>query len=208
MWNYCTVGDASLDIFTFDLYDQDGSGILSIEEMGQILHDIYGAEYKRNPKAKAVAMELKKLDSKAGMNIDSFKKFAKTHGALLFPVFQLQFHLRTKILGPKFWDSAAQRRIMLSKGKYVTIHQLMEMHLHPDLYQQVMGSDTKSAKLNAKALNVIKNTGTVHGRQKANDDDSKVYAAPPDEEEDAPPSEAPPPSHEAHHSKGRGHHRR
>jgi hypothetical protein len=51
-WNYCTVGDASLDLFAFDLYDEDGSGRLGQDELVQMLKDIYGRNYKNNQQAK------------------------------------------------------------------------------------------------------------------------------------------------------------
>ena len=33
LWNYCTLGKATLVIFAFDLYDLDGSGTINTEEM-------------------------------------------------------------------------------------------------------------------------------------------------------------------------------
>jgi Ca2+-binding EF-hand superfamily protein len=53
LWNYCTLGNATLDIFTFDLYDKDRSSILSKIEMEQMVMDLYGKNFQSNPKAKA-----------------------------------------------------------------------------------------------------------------------------------------------------------
>ena len=36
------------DMFSFDLYDRDGSGELSAREVKKMLKDIYGAEYTTN----------------------------------------------------------------------------------------------------------------------------------------------------------------
>jgi Ca2+-binding EF-hand superfamily protein len=52
LWNYCTLGNATLDIFTFDLYDNDRSGVLSKVELEQMVKDLYGKNYQNNPKAK------------------------------------------------------------------------------------------------------------------------------------------------------------
>lgn len=41
------------DIFTFDLYDLDKSGKLSLEEVHQLLVDIYGKNHVKDPKVKA-----------------------------------------------------------------------------------------------------------------------------------------------------------
>lgn len=52
VWNYCTIGKAALDIFTFDLYDADSSGELSTKEVSQMLKDIYGKSHMNDAKVK------------------------------------------------------------------------------------------------------------------------------------------------------------
>jgi hypothetical protein len=44
---------------------------------------------------------------------------------MLFPVFNLQHQLRCNVLGERFWDKASNRRLELSKGRYVTMSDLM-----------------------------------------------------------------------------------
>lgn len=51
LWNYCTLAKATLDIFTFDLYDADASGVLSHDEVITMLTDIYGRKMKQNHNA-------------------------------------------------------------------------------------------------------------------------------------------------------------
>ena len=52
LWNYCTLGKATLVIFAFDLYDKDGSGIIDSTELGQMLKEVYGSNYETNTYAK------------------------------------------------------------------------------------------------------------------------------------------------------------
>lgn len=52
LWNYCTLSRDTLDLFAFDLYDQDHSGLLSLEEVQQMLKDIYGDVYQTNAYAR------------------------------------------------------------------------------------------------------------------------------------------------------------
>jgi deoxyinosine 3'endonuclease (endonuclease V) len=59
--------------------------------------------------------------------VDVLKKFAKNHQNLLYPVFKLQHHLQENVLGANFWIKASQRRVQLSKGKYVTLEELMQL---------------------------------------------------------------------------------
>lgn len=68
---------------------------------------------------------MEKINDKRGITVDALKTFAKNHQALLYPVFKLQHHLQENVLGTAFWEKASQRRIQLSKGKYVTMSELM-----------------------------------------------------------------------------------
>lgn len=72
-----------------------------------------------------IQQELAKIDDKSGITVDALKKFAKTHQALLYPVFKLQHHLQESVLGTAFWEKASERRIQLTKGKYCTMSELM-----------------------------------------------------------------------------------
>lgn len=71
--------------------------------------------------------ELRKIDGKTGMNLTSFKKFTQHHHGVMFPAFQLQHQLQRSVLGVGFWHRASERRVQLSKGKYVTLSELMRM---------------------------------------------------------------------------------
>lgn len=123
LWNYCTLTKATLDMFAFDLYDKDSSGELSASEVARMLQDIYGSkEAKSNFLAKSVANDLKEIE-KAGqlLDIEKFRHFAKTHQALLFPAFQMQLALQQKILGVRFWERNARKRLKFSNGKYISV---------------------------------------------------------------------------------------
>ncbi len=37
LWNYCTLSSATLDIFSFHLYDKNGSGVLDINEIDSMI---------------------------------------------------------------------------------------------------------------------------------------------------------------------------
>jgi hypothetical protein len=69
-----------------------------------------------------VANDLREIE-KAGqlLDIEKFRLFVKTHQALLFPAFQMQLALRRKILGVRFWERNAQKRIKFSNGKYISV---------------------------------------------------------------------------------------
>jgi Ca2+-binding EF-hand superfamily protein len=48
LWNYCTLGKATLVIFAFDLYDSDGSGIIDGMELDCMLKEVYGNNWSKN----------------------------------------------------------------------------------------------------------------------------------------------------------------
>eukprot|EP01038_Epipyxis_sp_PR26KG_P009777 gene9777-13152_t len=124
VWNYCTLGPASLTTFTFDLYDSDGSGVLSVEEVDQILLDNYGANFDTNFHAKQISKSLHKISQ--NFDYETFLKFSKSHKALLFPAFHIQSVLTRKILGSRFWSEQAAKRAKVSKGKYIPVVRFLD----------------------------------------------------------------------------------
>lgn len=64
-------------------------------------------------------------DNTESFDIENFQGFARTHQNMLFPVFQMQLALQRKVLGIRFWERNAQRRMKLSNGKYVSIGQFI-----------------------------------------------------------------------------------
>lgn len=176
LWNYCTLGNATLDIFTFDLYDKDRSGVLSNSEVEQMVIDLYGRNYQQNQKASSVIHELKQIEKHGTFNVGKFAEFAKYHQGMLFPAFQLQYMLQGKILGHSFWSKCSDRRIELSKGKYISLRELMEVHLHHNLEEELLsktqGSTNKKMtkkeeQERKKAILAIQSTGPVRERTDA-----------------------------------------
>lgn len=71
--------------------------------------------------------DLNKMNEHLPFTVERFTKFSKTHQGMLFPAFQLQLHLQEKVCGVAFWAHCSNRRIELSKGKFVTMGELMEV---------------------------------------------------------------------------------
>ena len=117
--NYCTYDKESLIQFSFDLvsycvhqrplrndytffqcdvqqeqYDLDGSGEISVEEMTQILRELYGNKIDNSSYASRILGRIKDLAVQQGkggqVSRDEFSQFTRTHPAMLFPAFQLQ----------------------------------------------------------------------------------------------------------------------
>lgn len=71
--------------------------------------------------------ELKKIEREGNFNTKKFSEFAKSHQNMLFPAFNLQLHLQNKVLGRSFWERCSKKRYELSKGKYITMAELLDM---------------------------------------------------------------------------------
>eukprot|EP01038_Epipyxis_sp_PR26KG_P007378 gene7378-10050_t len=164
LWNYCTLEFPTLVIFAFDLYDKDASGFLSTTEIKQMLGDIYGKHAATNSYAKTILSELKHYDESAEFNLEKFRLFVKHHGSFLFPAFQMQEALQKKILGKSYWSKQSNRRVEISKGKYVPITQLMLLHTNKSLQDEYLKDKSNDDSIKENTLRLLKTSGTLHNR--------------------------------------------
>lgn len=74
-----------------------------------------------------VTKELAELEAKGEVGLDQFLEFSRTHHSLLWPAFQMQLALKKKMMGVGFWQTHAERRVKLSKNKYVKIKDLLQL---------------------------------------------------------------------------------
>ena len=59
------------------------------------------------------------------INTTHFRDFALNHQALLYPAFVMQSALRRKILGSGFWERQTEKRMRITKGKYVPVRDFL-----------------------------------------------------------------------------------
>ncbi|RYY81143.1 hypothetical protein EON63_16070 [archaeon] len=62
------------------------------------------------------------------VDLPRFLEFTRTHHSLLFPAFQLQLALKKTLLGVSFWERHAERRVKISKDKFIKIKDLLALH--------------------------------------------------------------------------------
>lgn len=58
-------------------------------------------------------------------NVYKFHRFMRNHQAMLYPAFQMQQALHTKIVGESFWEKQTARREARSQGEYVSLAHFM-----------------------------------------------------------------------------------
>lgn len=124
LWNYCSIENKYFEQFAFDLYDKDSSGTIDVSEAQFMLKDIYGEDFERSPRAKKVYQKLAELEI-SEINFPVFMEFTQKHKAMLYPAFALQLSLKKYIMGTAFWKKQAAARLMLCRGQYQTIEEII-----------------------------------------------------------------------------------
>ena len=91
VWNICTLKNDTLTNFTFDLYDLDADGELSLPEIDRMVQELYG-DAKTNPVGRDVLRDVNQFAEDRGgvLDLTSFTIYTMNHSLLLFPVFQIQ----------------------------------------------------------------------------------------------------------------------
>jgi Ca2+-binding EF-hand superfamily protein len=113
IWNFCSISDGDLDMFTFRLY-RDSEGAVSAGAMVRMLEDIYIDEtYVCESATESIRANLEYSLQKTygSFNFNEFQVFS-SHVSFLRPVHILQTTMRRKFLGERFWKRITKKRAM------------------------------------------------------------------------------------------------
>ena len=131
-WNYCTYDAEGLATFAFNLYDNEGMGIISNEDMYALVEDNYdirnltkqgdwGADLVKNSPEYNMKLAKLKIAKAAGideqMDLKEWLKYTRTAPNLLKKAFVMQHVLQSDICGEKFWEKMTRRRRRKTKYK-------------------------------------------------------------------------------------------
>lgn len=145
MWNYCTLGKASLILFAFDLYDNDSSGHIDFHEIELMLKEVYGKAAKTSLQAQSVFNRIVQISGgTAGaeqIGKEQFTEFVRVNPALLYPAFQLQTQLQKSVLGTQFWSSLSNSRVQVEKGSYMTVTAWLNVQLNQAAFDKLIQND-------------------------------------------------------------------
>jgi hypothetical protein len=120
LWNYLTLGHRALIRLSFSLLDPDNTGFISMEDLGELIGEVHGGDWKSLPRMKPVALGVERIAAKEGdvegtIGLKAFEKICSEYPALLFPAFSAQLRLREAILGKAYWEKEQKKREDLSK---------------------------------------------------------------------------------------------
>jgi len=106
VWNICTLDARTLSFFTFDIYDLDSDGELTVPELERMVRELYGESGEKSARGKECLRDLTRLAEERGgiVSLNSFISFTLNHAMLLFPVFQLQRTIQKKVMGLRYWE--------------------------------------------------------------------------------------------------------
>lgn len=115
-WNVCSLDPHTLTRFTFDMYDVDSDGLLSCPEIETMVKELYGQFGMQSSLGSECRDALMHLAEENGaITLDLFATFSLNHSMLLFPIYQIQRKLQSKVLGLRFWKSLHRRVKRLNK---------------------------------------------------------------------------------------------
>lgn len=140
IYNYCSMSNQQLQKFAFDLYDEDGSGEIGMDEVQQLIKMIYG---NRNfDKKLQTFMNTADRDRDKKVTFQEFSNTCRKQPHLLQPAFALQIRLRECVLGTGYWAKAQRMR----EGRFNRKIDLLEL-----FYKERTGKrlDRKFADLDA-----------------------------------------------------------
>lgn len=108
-WNALSFFDEhSLAIFTFQIFDSDGSGVLSPDEINKMVHIIWGDKSKSNHQV--VHALNSHMGKKKSVDLKGFITLSRDFPILLFPIFDLLRVARNHTLGEARWKQLSHRR--------------------------------------------------------------------------------------------------
>lgn len=93
VWNICTLKISTLTNFTFDIYDLDSDGELSLPEIERMIQELYGPGSKNpNSKGHFILNDINHFAEIRGgvLDLTAFTMYTRNHSMLLFPVFRIQ----------------------------------------------------------------------------------------------------------------------
>ncbi len=112
LWNFCTLTHNTLVKFTFDLYDIDGSGELSIDEVFAMVRTIHpqGSKDQGRAEAKKLMVLMDKTDEDGFVTFEEFLGAHRKLGTVIYPAFMLQRSIRARAMSNRFWKKATKKR--------------------------------------------------------------------------------------------------
>lgn len=113
-WNYLSSDMDILAAFAFSLFDLDDSKTLEVNEVRNMVKEVYGGDMSRVQNVLGKLNNERNDDGQIGRV--EFCQFSRKYPLLLFPAFAMQQALRRNIFGEDYWEKMTDLRNSLFYG--------------------------------------------------------------------------------------------
>eukprot|EP01032_Pedospumella_encystans_P013477 gene13478-15514_t len=148
LWKFCVLGDGSLNVFAFDMFDTDSDGILSEADVHVMFNELLGEHHAHTAQNEFVLADWRKHSRDGSMTVEQFRPFSQTHQALFHEIFTIQRRMRKRTLGIRYWHFITKRKIELSRGYFVQTSEILLLHSDRRLFDALL-SDHTNLKVSA-----------------------------------------------------------
>ena len=124
VWNYCSYNLTGLVKFAFGMFDLDGSGVIEVHEMKELVAHVWGDHWESNVRVQRIIDNLE--DAKdSSITFADFQSFNKRYPALLMPAFLMQESMRDQLYGARWWDMITEERSASGGARSDSIFELL-----------------------------------------------------------------------------------
>ena len=150
VWNFCSLDNPMLINFAFKLFDLDGGGTLSWQEVAHLVSEVYGCR-TFNQLEPRVLQVLKKLDEDGNGEVSrtEFENFNLRFPMMLFPAYQMQQELRRATFSESYWEKLSTRRRGFS-GRSINIFEILEAEENARIKRDEEAEKARVARWGAK----------------------------------------------------------
>jgi Ca2+-binding EF-hand superfamily protein len=110
IWSYLSLDLDSLAKFSFQLYDNDNSNYMEMNEVNAMITWVYGSTDLNSNDRLGKILEKMESSSQNRVSLNEFVNYSKQYPLLLYPAFMMQSVLRRGIFGEAYWDAVAAER--------------------------------------------------------------------------------------------------
>jgi serine/threonine-protein phosphatase 2B regulatory subunit len=111
VWEICTFDRTGMAKFSFDIFDPDGNGSLTMDEVRAMLKLLFGDDAKRDLRRSERIIERADPNGDGVMDFKEWLLLVREFPELLGPALRAQDVVRNKVLGLEYWAVAMQFRM-------------------------------------------------------------------------------------------------
>lgn len=124
VWNYCSFDLPGLVKFAFGMFDLDGSGMIEVHELRELIIFVYGDQWQSNVRIQRIVDQIATAED-SSISFNDFQSFNRRYPALLFPAFLMQEKMRDQLYGRNWWEMISEERGSSGGMRSQSIYELL-----------------------------------------------------------------------------------